>query len=109
MGCLWMMTRTARCAWLRARLSLQPGWMLTSWGGNTAGFTDGLTGLSPLYKGLMLWKCSIQYVTIVRNPLEVSLGPYRKNRMYLFSQCGPRSWSVCYISTCEAEAEESKV
>lgn len=71
MGCLWMMIRTARCVWLRARLSLQPDWMLTSWGGNTAGFTEGLTGLSTLYKGLTLWKCSIQYLGNRSNHTEV--------------------------------------
>lgn len=82
MGCLWMMIRTARCVWLRARLSLQPDWMLTSRRGNTAGFTEGLTGLSTLYKGLTLWKCSIQYLTDSKKP---SRGIKRSGCIYLVS------------------------
>lgn len=62
MGCLWMVIRTATMC-LAKSLSVSAARLHADLLGRKhwpAVFPDSLTGLSTLYKGLVLWTCFIQ-------------------------------------------------
>lgn len=54
-----------------------------------------------LCKGLLLWlfqnNALFKYLTDISNPLEIPLRPLKESDVVHFSQCGPKSWSVCCI------------